>query len=188
MKTLMLALLAVSAPAFAGSLPGSQLSFDEIREACQDPARFQNQIAPTNLQVTCEERTTKWLAVPSTAVDLPTSREIISSLSSDKYTVAPTSQLLDSQPQRASCPRYKEVLEHINFTKATSCDEIVNYKGSETDFCSEIVDKVRENNPKGIERSETGNTRDLCEVPADSGRDQRDQRDQRGQRGQRGQR
>lgn len=162
---------------------GTQLGFDEIREGCMDPAKFQNQVAPKNLQVTCEDRSTKWLAVASSTVELNRSREIISSLTSDKYSVAPVNQILSVDSQRASCPRFKEVLETINFTKATTCEELIEFKGTETDFCQDILDRVRQSNPKSIEVTETGNVVDLCQAEAPI-----EDRCERGQRGQRGQR
>lgn len=160
---------------------GSHIGFDEIREACMDPAKFQNQVAPTNLQVTCEDRATKWKAVASTTVELPRTREIVSSLTSDKYTVAPTSEFLDVDSQRATCPRFKEVMETINFTKATTCEELIAFKGTETEFCANILDRVRESNPKSIEVVDTGNVVDLCEAKQPDPID----RCERGQRGQR---
>lgn len=177
MKLAIIALFMSASAAHAGA----QLGFSEIREACKDPAKFQNQIAPRNLQVSCEDRSTKWTPVASSTVELTRSREITSSLSSDKYDVAPTVQFLPVDNQLAACPRFKEVREVITFKKATTCDELLEFEGTETDFCEDILDRVRESNPKSIETTETGNTVDLCtQKPAPA--------PERGQRGQRGQR
>jgi hypothetical protein len=182
MKAVTLIAFLVPHLAIAGS---SDLSFAEIREACLDPAKFQNQIAPSNLQVTCEERATKWVGAPSKTLEMPRSREIISSLSSDKYQVAPSHAFLDLENQVAACPRFKEVLETLSFTKATTCDELIAFEGTETEFCSQILDEVRDSNKHAINVSDTGNEIDLCETDRAPYPDERRQRGQRGQRGQR---
>jgi hypothetical protein len=183
--------LAIIASAFVLSLSaqaGNHLGFEEIRDACLDPAKFQNQIAPTNLQVTCEDRSTKWKAVSSTTVELSRTREIVSSLTSDKYTVAPTTEYIDVASQKATCPRFKEVMETINFTKATSCEELIAFKGTETQFCADILDRVRESNPKAIEVVDTGNEVNLCEAKPQEPTNPCEGRGQRGQGGGRCQR
>jgi hypothetical protein len=180
MKLLLAMALFVSGAAQAGTF-----GFDDLREACQDPAKFQNQIAPRNIQVTCEDRATKWKSVGGSSVELDRSREIISSFSSDKYSSAPTTEYINVKSQRGSCPKFVELLETINFTKATTCEEILDFKGTETDFCKDVLDQVRESNPKSIEVTETGKVVDLCDAPAPP-KDDCD-RAQRGQRGQRGQ-
>jgi hypothetical protein len=177
MKLLLAMALFVSGAAQAGTF-----GFDDLREACQDPAKFQNQIAPRNIQVTCEDRATKWKSVGGSSVELDRSREIISSFSSDKYSSAPTTEYINVKSQRGSCPKFVELLETINFTKATTCEEILDFKGTETDFCKDVLDQVRESNPKSIEVTETGKVVDLCDAPAPP-KDDCD-RAQRGQRGQ----
>jgi hypothetical protein len=179
MKTLLLSALFLAAPAYAGSA----LSFSELREACQDPARFQNQVAPQNIQVSCEERTTRWETDGGSSVELPRSKEIWSSFTSDKYESDTESEKVGVKSQYGRCPRFKEVLEVLNFTKSTSCEEILDFKGGAVDFCADVLERVRENNPKAIEKTATGNTVDLCEEkPVENPCD----RAQRGQRGQGG--
>lgn len=152
--------------------------FDEIREACKDPAKFQNQIAPKNLQVTCEDRSTKWVSASASTIELARTREVISSLSSDKYTVEATSTYIPMDNQRVACPRFKEVLEEVTFTKATTCEEILEFEGTEAEFCTDILDRVRQSNPKSIKVTDTGSEVDLCAA-------KEEERCDRGQRGQR---
>ncbi|MGZ3672389.1 MAG: hypothetical protein ACXWR1_19475 [Bdellovibrionota bacterium] len=149
----------VSTPAFAG---GHGLSFEEIREACQNPGKFQNQLAPTNLQISCEEHVSRWLPYVAKEVQLPRSRYIISSLTSDKYQVSPSQNVMNVDMQSAQCPSFKEVLEITSFTKATSCDEILGWKGSEQDFCADILDRARHGNPKMVQINDTGRVVEFC--------------------------
>lgn len=122
-------------------------------------------------------------------------RQITASLESDKYSVAPNVQQMDVDSQRAACPTFKEVMEHVAFTKATSCEELLEFKGTETDFCTGVIDDMRQQNPNSIQITDTGNTMDLCtgEVGEQGERGQRDKVGERGQRdkdkvGERGQR
>jgi hypothetical protein len=158
---------------------GTYMGFDDVRQACLEPTKFQNQIAPKNLQISCEDRGTRWQPVSPARMELGRSRQVIASLSSDKYMVAPETDFLAMEAQVASCPRFKEVLEVLNFTKATSCDEILSFKGSETEFCTQLLDQVREANPQSIQISDTGNMADLCSLPQEQDQHQQE----RGQRG-----
>lgn len=46
MKYVVLALMAVAQ--IAGAAPVQKLSFEDLKQACQDPKKFQNQIEPTD--------------------------------------------------------------------------------------------------------------------------------------------
>ena len=157
---LAIALALVSAPAFAGGSHG--LSFSEIREACQNPGKFQNQIAPQNLQISCEERTSHWVPYVAREMKLPCSRVIIAGLTSDKYQVNPNQHAMGADDQAAQCPSFKEVVEITSFTKATSCDELLGWKGSEEDFCADILDRARKGNPKMVQINDTGRVIEFC--------------------------
>jgi hypothetical protein len=171
---LAIALALVSAPAFAqgpsfggsasSALPtgGHGLSFEQIKDACSNPSKFQNQQAPSNLQITCEEHVSRWLPYVAKEMQLPRSRYIVSSLTSDKYSVAPSQHAMDVDMQSAQCPSFKEVLEVTSFTKATSCDELLNFKGDEQDFCADILDRARQANPKMVQLNDTGRVVEFC--------------------------
>jgi hypothetical protein len=160
-SVLALALALVSATAVAGGSTQG-LTFDEIRDACQNPSKFQNQLAPSNLQITCEEHVSRWLPYLSKEMQLPRSRYIVSSLTSDKYSVSPSQHAMDVDLQSAQCPSFKEVLEITSFTKATSCDELLGFKGDEQDFCADVCDKARQANPKMVQINDTGRVVEFC--------------------------
>jgi hypothetical protein len=163
---LAIALALVSAPAFAGS---QGLGFSDIRDACQNPGKFQNQIAPSNLQISCEEHVSRWMPFTAKEMQLPRSRVIIAGLTSDKYEMSPTQHAMNVDMQSAQCPSFKEVIEVTSFTKATSCDELLNWKGTEEDFCADILDRARQGNPKMVQINDTGRVVEFC---ADQGQQQ----------------
>ena len=69
-----------SASAGGGSTP---VSFDEIRSACLNPSLFHNQIAPSNIQVSCTDVQTKWIADPAGSIAMANTRDVTSSVISD---------------------------------------------------------------------------------------------------------
>jgi hypothetical protein len=163
-----LALAIVSTPAFAGG-QGQGLTWDQIKDACQNPAKFQNQLAPSNLQISCEEHLTRWLPYVSKEMQLPRSRYIVSSLTSDKYTVSPNQHAMDVDMQSAQCPSFKETLEISQFTKATTCDELLNWKGGQEDFCADVLDRARQANPKIVQINDTGRVVEFCSQGEEQG-------------------
>jgi hypothetical protein len=161
------------------------LRFDQIREACLNPAEYQNQVAPKNLQLSCEERSTRWAAGTNSPVELPRQKQISASLTSDKYQVAPETMPLPVDSQRTACPKFKEILDVLSFTKVTTCEEILAFRGTEFDFCADVLERVRQSNPRSIQSSETGQVVDLCQAAPPVDRCERGQRGQRDARCQR---
>lgn len=153
---------------FAGS---QGLSFDDIREACQNPSKYQNQIAPSNLQITCEEHISRWLPYQSKEMQLPRSRYVMVSLTSDKYQMSPSQHAMDVDMQSGQCPSFKETLEVTSFAKATSCDELLEFKGNAQEFCAEILERARQANPKIVQINDSGRVIEFC-TPQGQGKGQ----------------
>lgn len=149
-----------SASAMAAGKPLAD--FNEVRQACKDPAKYQNQIAPSNIQITCTDVQYNWLPAGNGNIEMATKRFITSALASDKYTVSPNTQEIKSGAQMAACPRFKEVTETVSVPKGLSCDEILSYAGSATDYCLALVNDVRANNPNAVAVAETGRLVDTC--------------------------
>lgn len=170
-----------------GSLRGQLLSFDDVKAACLNPARFHNQAAPTNIQISCRELQHRWLPDLSGTMTMPTSRQITTSVYSDKYTVSPITVAVPSAEQVSACPQFVEVAESVETVRAVDCDDVIAFSGSASDFCSEAVSSLRAQNASAITSIATGRAISLCASSYDD-RGQRDQRGQRGERDQRGQR
>lgn len=147
--------------------PVQTIGFDEVKAACLNPARFHNQVAPTNIQVSCRDVQLKWVPANDGTVALPTAHAVTTSVMSDKYNVAPVSATMDSAAQVFSCAQYKQVAESLELVRASSCDEMVAYTGSAADFCSAAAATMRANNASAIVTADTGQTVSLC--PASAG-------------------
>lgn len=140
------------------------ISFDDLKVACANPARFHNQVAPSNIQVSCSEMRTKWVADPQNSVALPTRRVMVTSVASNKYTVNPSSAELASDPQQAGCDQYKQVIETVESVQATSCEQVMAFQGNAEDFCATNIDSLRLANPESVKVQETGKKAGFCNV------------------------
>lgn len=142
------------------------MSFADIKTACQDPAQFQNQIAPSNIQVSCKEIQTRWVADSDGAMAMQSSRQVTTSVISDKYTVSPSTQSVPMAEQAMACPRFKEINESLETVRAVTCEEMIAFQGSETDFCVATLDNLKASNPAAIVTADTGKVMDYCNPTA----------------------
>ena len=157
-----------------------RVTFEDLKVACTNPARFHNQIAPTNIQVTCKDVQYKWVPDVDGSVSMTTSRLVTASVYADKYAAPPLTATLPSVPQVAACGQFKEVAETVETVRAVTCDELVAFNGTAADFCAGAVNSLRAANAESITVVPTGHTVSLCGTR--SQRDQRDQKDMRDQK------
>lgn len=158
--------LASSAMAENGQTAGQrQLTWDQLRVACANPAAFQSQRPPSAIRVTCEDSRLVWEVDQSEALAMDNSRHISTSLTSDKYNVARQGQSVSIGDTQAMCPRLKEV--EITYAKSfsLSCQEIQGFKGSLGDYCVGALDQDLKSNANLGTRRETGRAYDLCANP-----------------------
>ncbi|PIS10366.1 MAG: hypothetical protein COT73_09765 [Bdellovibrio sp. CG10_big_fil_rev_8_21_14_0_10_47_8] len=186
MKTT-LAILSLCACFVLGSLAHAQsngqksgqssqvLTFDDLKSACENPARFHNQIAPSNIQISCQDLQYKWVPDNEGIVNMPTSRMVTSAVYSDKYSSTPISAPVMTEIQKTGCPQFVEVVESVETVRAVSCDEITAYKGTSIDFCADTVNSLRAANFNAVNSKQTGRVMSLCGSAIG---------DKRGQRGQ----
>jgi hypothetical protein len=95
-------------------------------------------------------------------MQMPRSRQVTASLTSDKYQVSPAVRPMGVAVQKALCPNFKEILEISSFTKATTCDELLSLKQSEFEFCADILERARHANPKMVQIRDTGRNMEFC--------------------------
>jgi hypothetical protein len=144
---------------------GSQsIRFEDLKEACSNPARFHNQVAPQNIQISCTEMKTKWLEDIEGAVALPTKRLVVTSVISNKYTVSPSTAQMLSEPQSAGCANFKQVIETLDTAHSTTCEELLAYKGTGEEYCASNLDDIRIASPDSIKMQETGKKFGFCNV------------------------
>ena len=77
MKTSLFALIAALAfVTVANAAPMQNLSFEQLRSACREPKKFQNQILPTTIVLDCSERMLRWTPSNEGSFTLPSKRVI----------------------------------------------------------------------------------------------------------------
>jgi len=166
------AVLSLALGASAASA-GSNVGWQDLKAACENPGRFHNQIAPKNIEISCEDTQTRYLPTKSGTVDLNVSRSVTSSVISDKYSVSPRTDAIAMANEVAACPQYRKVEETLTLNRAISCDEILAYVGSATDFCMGLASELRAANPDVVQVTEKEEYVSLCKTE-----------ESRGQRGQ----
>ncbi|GIL18619.1 MAG: hypothetical protein BroJett040_23700 [Oligoflexia bacterium] len=157
--------LATGLTAYAGPKQDQtqqKLGFEEIREACLNPAKYHNQVAPTDIQIACRDLQIKWVADSDGSMKMPNGRHMTGTIISDKYTSDAVTAVLVSADQVATCPRFKQVAETLESVYAVTCQELVSFTGSLMDFCAAKTNSLRAANPKAIKVEATGQVVDYC--------------------------
>jgi hypothetical protein len=165
------AMVSLSNPAQARSQKDApsrigRITFSELKEACVNPAKFHNQIAPTNIQIACQNLSYKWIPDTEGLLPMPSTRTVKSSVSSDKYTVGTVTAPLASPSQDMNCPRFKQVADKVETVVNVTCDEILAFKGELTDYCTGAVDRLIGGNPAAVTQEDTGMSLDTCQGEA----------------------
>jgi hypothetical protein len=160
----------------------SNLSFADLQAACLNPAKFHNQAAPKNIQISCQDSQTSWVPDVSSTLSMTGQREITASIISDKYSSAAVSSAVPLSSATMACPQFKQVTNSIQVIQATSCDELVAFTGTSVDFCVAAANALRISNPQAVTEVATGQTVSLCSAAATTPA----QQGQQGQQGQKG--
>jgi len=162
LKSLFVLSTVVSASMAFSSLPVKEITFDQFKEACKNPDGFSRQIAPTNIQATCKDVQYKWALNTPGEIKLPNSRYVTTAMTSDKYSAKAKTDLVKTDDQSAQCFRYKQIAETVQVSRALTCEAILAYPGTGVEYCQEVADAIREENPAAIVVVDTGATLDFC--------------------------
>ncbi len=138
------------------------IKFEDLRMACENPAQYHNQTAPTNIQIGCQDLQLKWVPDTEKSMAVKTSRQITVLAYSDKYNVDAVTSILESAPQSVSCPRFKQIAEKVESMRAVTCADLIAFKGGAADFCAETINNVKGSNPSAALVTDTGKVVDLC--------------------------
>lgn len=155
--------------AFAGNSQNSDsevqvIRFEDLKVACENPAMFHNQVAPSNIQISCSEAKLKWMPEVSGSQMLNTNRMIVTSVISNKYTVSPMTSEVPSEPQTAPCTQYKQISETVESVVNTTCEQILAYQGTGDEYCLAKMDALRIASPEAIKVQDTGRLVSFCEM------------------------
>jgi hypothetical protein len=168
-KIMAFAAVAMSACAFAGSPMGSKpLNFEEFKRSCSEPAQFQSQIPPANIQISCKDLRHVWVPADSGTVALDEHRQVETELMSDKYHVNAETNAVAMPEKAGVCPRFKQLEETFTVQRSVDCSDILAYKGDLTDYCTTNLDSSKDENAKLVSARETGRVIDTCRLEISS--------------------
>lgn len=163
MKTSLFALIAMSVVASGSANAGTQtLTFADFKSACTNPSQFHNQVAPTNIQITCRDVHTRWVSDQQAAIALPATRDVTTSLASDKYIVNAATVPMVQEPASLSCTTFKEILETVETSRSLTCDEVLAFKGSPTELCISTIATLISGNKEAVNIVDTGKKLNPC--------------------------
>lgn len=140
------------------------ISYDEFKDRCANPDKYRGDVqrAPENIKIQCTDTVRQFVADQSGDVPLPGSRQVVTSLFSDKFDVNSQSKVYAMDAKSGSCLRYKEVQKTLSIEKPLTCNEILSLKGDINDYCAQNLDSLKSANPKLIEVKDTGTVIDTC--------------------------
>ena len=146
----------------AGQPHVTTVAWDEFKERCATPEKFDVQRAPQNIRVQCVDERITWMAAPPNELTLPCERRVGSAVFADKFHVAQSVRDFEVSAKAGSCHRFQEFEERISVERPVSCEEILSVKGDVHDWCASVLDGVRATQPKMVERKETNRIFDTC--------------------------
>jgi hypothetical protein len=167
-KIVMALVLAMSVSAFAAENGASQkakrnLKWEAFVEACSNPAAFNNQIAQTQIVISCVDKVTTWQSAGGRPISLPESRFISAAVASNKYDVETSTVSGPVAGVPASCALYEKVTQTVSLERAVSCEDIQKVGSKHvTDYCLGETTAAKAENAKLISLEKTGETKDLC--------------------------
>lgn len=161
-RNVIMTLALISATAFAGGGDKQFADFNAVREACKSPDKYQNQIAPSNIQIICTDVQYNWQPAGNGSLPLDNKRFVTNEIVTNKGTVNPSTKEVATSGQTVACPRFKEVTETVKSPKSLTCDEVLAYPGDGTAYCTELLNDLRKANPSAVTVADTGRTVDVC--------------------------
>ncbi len=144
--------------------PSGELTFEEFKEACENPDFTGAQRPPQQIRIECSANHVTWEAQESAPVDLPQTLNYTAELFSDKYHVQKIEFEGDMEEETAMCPVYQEVEGNISLQTALTCDDVLEDEDVTLEsLCEDEIDSMIDENPDSIEYEATGETINLCE-------------------------
>lgn len=144
------------------------VSFEDVKLACQDPGRFHNQNPPSQIRIRCTDIENVWERGPEREVTLETARELSNALISNKFVVDESAKPIGTPEDVFACPTFRQVQRELSFERQSSCSEILQYD-SLHDFCLAASNEVQQENPDVVVERETGVIVNSCETEFEQG-------------------
>lgn len=138
------------------------LTFEQFRESCKDPRRFQNQRPPLNIKVICSDTKTLWVPRDISTVAIDSFRKVKTELLSDKYHVRPQENWVPSIAVNVDCPVLKEEVRTLTTEHEITCKDVENSEITLLSFCKGQLDSTISTNGDLVEIRRTGRDLAIC--------------------------
>jgi hypothetical protein len=140
----------------------SQLTYQEFVDSCSEPARYGQQVPPTQIRLVCKNTYVGWQAIESGSVSLPESRTITGELYSNKFTVGLQSWALATPEFNVMCPRLREVSSSAEVEISLTCQQILADDRTVDEQCQDNLDDAINQNPDIVVHTPTGRIHSVC--------------------------
>ncbi len=140
----------------------SELTYQEFVDSCSDPARFGQQVPPTQIKLVCKNTFVGWQAIESGSVALAESRTITGELFSNKYTVGLQSFVLATPEFNVMCPRLREVSSSAEIELSLTCEQIIADDRTVEEQCQDHLDEAINENSDIVVHTPTGRIYSVC--------------------------
>jgi hypothetical protein len=139
-----------------------QLTYQQFVDSCSDPARYGQQVPPTQIKLVCKHAAVGWQAIESGSVALPESRTITGELFSNKFTVGLQRWSLATPEFNVMCPRVREVASSAEIEVSLTCEQITSDDRSVEEHCQDNLDAAISQNPDIVVHAPTGRIYSVC--------------------------
>jgi hypothetical protein len=140
----------------------NELTYQEFVDSCAEPARYGQQVPPTQIKLVCKNTAVGWQAIESGSIGLDESRTITGELFSNKFTVGLQSFMLATPEFNVMCPRLREVSSAAEIEISLTCDQIVSDDRSVEEQCQDNLDQAINENPDIVVQTPTGRVHSVC--------------------------
>lgn len=151
------------------AFPLATATFDDLKLACVDPARFHFQLPPGNIRIACESRETAWVPDGNSAITGDCTRTVTGQLYSNKIVIGEEQYSIAVPSNDLSCPRFKEVIKIFRSEYGTTCEEILAYSDL-GHFCQERLSSDPNAIPELVVVEDTGRALDTCGANVSGGK------------------
>lgn len=140
----------------------SELTYQEFVDSCSDPARFGQQVPPTQIKLVCKNTFLGWQAIESGSIALPESRTVTGELFSNKFTVGLQTWSLAAPEFNVMCPRLREVSSAAEVEISLTCEQIMADDRSVEEQCQDNLDDAISQNSDIVVHTPTGRIYSVC--------------------------
>lgn len=141
---------------------GSELTYQEFVDSCSDPARYGQQVPPTQIKLVCKNTYVGWQAIESGSVALSESRTITGELFSNKFTVGLQTFSMATPEFNVMCPRLREVSSSAEIELSLTCEQIIADDRTVEEQCQDHLDEAINANPDIVAHTPTGRIHSVC--------------------------